>query len=78
MLRGSLTEILAKRNMKPKVCRVQREQAIKAAKEQKKATREAKKATTSAPAKEQQPKQKAPKNVQTAAPRVVDKRLKYL
>ncbi|XP_031632178.1 60S ribosomal protein L24 [Contarinia nasturtii] len=71
---ASLTEILAKRNMKPEVRKAQREQAIKAAKEQKKATRAAKKSTAPAPAKKQQPKQKAAKNVQKAAPRVGGKR----
>ncbi|KAF7991608.1 hypothetical protein HCN44_008979 [Aphidius gifuensis] len=70
---ASLTDILAKRNMKPEIRKAQREQAIKAAKEQKRAQ----KATKAAP-----PKTKAPvkkdkvqkKVVQKAAPRVGGKR----
>ncbi|MBN4841678.1 ribosomal protein L24e family protein, partial [Citrobacter braakii] len=46
---ASLSDIMAKRNMKPEVRKAQREQAIKAAKEQKKATKAAKKATAPPP-----------------------------
>ncbi|XP_073824024.1 ribosomal protein L24 [Musca autumnalis] len=72
---ASLAEIMAKRNMKPEVRRAQREQAIKAAKDQKRATKAAKKATQPAPAKAKAaPKQKAAKVTQKAAPRVGGKR----
>ncbi|EEB13112.1 60S ribosomal protein L24, putative [Pediculus humanus corporis] len=69
---ASLTEILAKRNMKPEVRKAQREQAIRAAKEQKKAIKATKKP---APAKTKTaPKQKAIKVLQKSAPRVGGKR----
>ncbi|KAG4069797.1 hypothetical protein HA402_006812 [Bradysia odoriphaga] len=71
---ASLTEIMAKRNMKPEVRKAQREQAIKAAKDQKKATKAAKKTTTAPTTKKAQPKQKATKNVQKPAARVGGKR----
>ncbi|XP_037025105.1 60S ribosomal protein L24 [Bradysia coprophila] len=71
---ASLTEIMAKRNMKPEVRKAQREQAIKAAKDQKKATKAAKKTTTAPTAKKAQPKQKAAKNVQKPAARIGGKR----
>ncbi|XKL61024.1 hypothetical protein PGB90_008081 [Kerria lacca] len=71
---ASLTEILAKRNMKPEVRRAQREQAIKIAKEQKKATK-AKKAPPPPPKPKQKQKVKSSKMQQkTAAPRVGRKR----
>ncbi len=68
-----MTDILAKRNMKPEIRKAQRDQAIKAAKEQKKAQKAVKKAA--APPK-QKPvhKQKATKVQQKAAPRVGGKR----
>lgn len=72
---ASLAEIMAKRNMKPEVRRAQREQAIKAAKDQKRATKAAKKATQpAAPKSKAAPKQKAAKVSQKAAPRVGGKR----
>lgn len=72
---ASLAEIMAKRNMKPEVRRAQREQAIKVAKEQKRATKAAKKATQPASTKAKTaPKQKAAKVQQKAAPRVGGKR----
>ncbi|CAG9863766.1 unnamed protein product [Phyllotreta striolata] len=70
---ASLNDIMAKRNQRPEVRKAQREQAIRAAKEQKKTTRVAKKATAPAKAKPA-PKQKASKNVPKAAPRVGGKR----
>jgi len=69
---ASLAEILAKRNQKPEVRKAQREQAIRAAKEAKKA-----KATTKKPADAKAPKAKGikpNKNVQKSAPRVGGKR----
>ncbi|KAL0281374.1 UNVERIFIED_CONTAM: hypothetical protein PYX00_002378 [Menopon gallinae] len=70
---ASLNDILAKRNMKPEVRKAQREQAIRAAKEQKKALKASKKPPpvqkTKVP-----PKQKAPKVQQKSAPRVGGKR----
>ncbi|CAH0386860.1 unnamed protein product [Bemisia tabaci] len=74
---ASLTEILAKRNMKPEVRRAQREQAVKAAKEQKKAqaAKKAKPAAAAPPTKAKQPKQqKIAKVQQKSAPRVAGKR----
>ncbi|XP_011190550.1 60S ribosomal protein L24 [Zeugodacus cucurbitae] len=72
---ASLAEILAKRNMKPEVRKAQRDQAIKAAKEQKRAAKAAKKTTQPAQAKSKAaPKQKAAKVTQKAAPRVGGKR----
>ncbi|ODN03302.1 60S ribosomal protein L24 [Orchesella cincta] len=73
---ASLSEIQAKRNMKPEVRKAQRDQAIRAAKEQKKATKAVKKAATapkSAP-KVEKAKQKIQKPQQKAAPRVGGKR----
>lgn len=71
---ASLAEIMAKRNMKPEVRKAQRDQAIKVAKEQKRAVKAAKKAAAPAPAKKSAPKQKAAKVTQKAAPRVGGKR----
>lgn len=56
---ASLTDIMAKRNMKPEVRKAQREQAIRAAKEKARAAK-AKKAPPPAPTKSKQ-KQKAAK-----------------
>ncbi|XP_059469587.1 large ribosomal subunit protein eL24 [Neocloeon triangulifer] len=70
---ASLSDILAKRNMKPEVRKAQRDQAIKAAKDQKKAQKATKKATAPPKAK-QAPKSKAAKPQQKAAPRVGGKR----
>lgn len=69
---ASITDIMAKRNMKPEVRKAQRDQAIKVAKEAKKA-KQAEKKVTKAPAAKQQ-KQKAAKVSQKAAPRVGGKR----
>ncbi|KAJ0178767.1 hypothetical protein K1T71_005542 [Dendrolimus kikuchii] len=71
---ASLSDIMAKRNMKPEVRKAQREQAIKAAKEQKKSTKAAKKATAPPPKAKAQPKTKAAKVSQKSAPRVGGKR----
>ncbi|XP_017768128.1 PREDICTED: 60S ribosomal protein L24 [Nicrophorus vespilloides] len=71
---ASLNDIMAKRNQRPEVRKAQREQAIRAAKEQKKATKAAKKATQPAKATKPAPKSKASKNVAKAAPRVGGKR----
>lgn len=71
---ASLAEIMAKRNMKPEVRKAQRDQAIKVAKEQKRAAKAAKKAAAPAPAKKAAPKQKAAKVTQKSAPRVGGKR----
>ncbi|XP_071455345.1 large ribosomal subunit protein eL24 [Hetaerina americana] len=70
---ASLTDIMAKRNMKPEVRKAQREQAIRAAKEQKKSVKQAKKATQPAKAKPA-PKAKVAKVQQKSAPRVGGKR----
>lgn len=70
---ASLNDIMAKRNQRPEVRKAQREQAIRAAKEQKKTTKAAKKATQPTKPKAA-PKTKAAKNVQKAAPRVGGKR----
>ncbi|RZF44876.1 hypothetical protein LSTR_LSTR004501 [Laodelphax striatellus] len=70
---ASLTDILAKRNMKPEIRKAQREQAIRAAKEQKKATKAAKKPPP--PTKGKAPKApKAAKVQPKSAPRVGGKR----
>ncbi|EDS30024.1 60S ribosomal protein L24 [Culex quinquefasciatus] len=69
---ASITDIMAKRNMKPEVRKAQRDQAIKVAKEAKKA-KQAEKKVTKAPAAKQQ-KTKAAKVSQKAAPRVGGKR----
>lgn len=71
---ASLAEIMAKRNMKPEVRKAQRDQAIKVAKETKRAAKAAKKAAAPAPAKKTAPKQKAAKVTQKSAPRVGGKR----
>merc|ERR1712149_96798 len=55
---ASLTDIMAKRNMKPEVRKAQREQAIRAAKEKAKAAKAVK---TAAQAKAQKASQKVPK-----------------
>ncbi|XP_023023878.1 ribosomal protein L24 [Leptinotarsa decemlineata] len=71
---ASLNDIMAKRNQRPEVRKAQREQAIRAAKEQKKGTKPTTK-KPAAPAKTKAaPKQKANKNVMKAAPRVGGKR----
>ncbi|CAG7785071.1 unnamed protein product [Allacma fusca] len=74
---ASWAEIQAKRNMKPEVRKAQREQAVRAAKEQKKATKAVKKAATApakAAAKADKTKQKISKPTQKSAPRVGGKR----
>uniref|UniRef100_A0A0P4VRI2 Large ribosomal subunit protein eL24 n=1 Tax=Rhodnius neglectus TaxID=72488 RepID=A0A0P4VRI2_9HEMI len=71
---ASLTDILAKRNMKPEVRKAKREQAIRAAKEQKKAIKAAKKPEKAAPKVKQPQKAKATKIQQKSAPRVGGKR----
>merc|ERR1711872_983179 len=59
---ASLTDIMAKRNMKPEVRKAQREQAIRAAKEKAKAAKAAKTAAKkAAQAKAQKASQKVPK-----------------
>merc|ERR1712029_848045 len=67
---ATLQDIMAKRNQKPEVRKAQREQAVRAAKEQK--------ATAKKPAtkdnKAQKQQQKATKNVAKSAPRVGGKR----
>ncbi|KAK9891736.1 hypothetical protein WA026_016533 [Henosepilachna vigintioctopunctata] len=70
---ASLNDIIAKRNQRPEVRKANREQAIRAAKEQKKTQKAAKKTTAPAKAKAA-PKQKAAKNVAKAAPRIGGKR----
>lgn len=70
---ASLTDIMAKRNMKPEVRKAQREQAIKVAKEQKKAKQTEKKQLKQAATKSA-PKSKPTKVTQKAAPRVGGKR----
>ncbi|KAK3926676.1 60S ribosomal protein L24 [Frankliniella fusca] len=69
---ATLTDILAKRNMKPEVRKAQREQAIRAAKEQKKSQKATKKPPP--PKAKAPPKQKAAKVQQKSAPRVGGKR----
>ncbi|XP_055387085.1 60S ribosomal protein L24 [Condylostylus longicornis] len=72
---ATLDEISAKRNMKPEIRKAQREQAIRIAKEQKRAAKAAKKASAPPPPKAKQaPKQKAAKITQKQAPRVGGKR----
>jgi len=73
---ASLTDILAKRNMKPEMRKAQRDIAIKVAKDQKKAARAAKKPPPPPPSKtKKQPKKVQGKSVQQkAAPRVGGKR----
>ncbi|XP_075215488.1 ribosomal protein L24 [Lycorma delicatula] len=70
---ASLTDILAKRNMKPEIRKAQREQAIRAAKEQKKASKAAKKPPP-APKGKAPAKAKAAKVQPKSAPRVGGKR----
>ncbi|XP_063067665.1 large ribosomal subunit protein eL24 [Engraulis encrasicolus] len=73
---ASLAEIMAKRNQKPEVRKAQREQAIRAAKEAKKAKQTTKKpstGSTKAPTKAA-PKQKIAKPMKVNAPRVGGKR----
>ncbi|XP_021434510.1 60S ribosomal protein L24 [Oncorhynchus mykiss] len=73
---ASLAEIMAKRNQKPEVRKAQREQAIRAAKEAKKAKQTTKKpsaASAKAPAKAA-PKPKVAKQMKVNAPRVGGKR----
>merc|ERR1711915_1008126 len=68
---ATLQDIMVKRNQKPEVRKAQREQAVRAAKEQKK------QATTKPAAKDnkaQKQQQKATKNVAKSAPRVGGKR----
>lgn len=67
---ASIAEIMAKRNMKPEVRKAQRDQAIKAAKEQKKAKTADKKVKTTSSKGKAKPAQKQ----QKAAPRVGGKR----
>ncbi|ETN63815.1 60S ribosomal protein L24 [Anopheles aquasalis] len=69
---ASITDIMAKRNMKPEVRKAQREQAIKVAKDAKKAKQVEKKVKTQPNPKQQ--KTKATKVSQKAAPRVGGKR----
>ncbi|XP_070568554.1 large ribosomal subunit protein eL24-like [Ptychodera flava] len=73
---ASMSEILAKRNQKPEVRKAQREQAIRAAKEKNRAKEAAKKASqqTVKTQGKSAPKQKVPKTVKSAAPRVGGKR----
>ncbi|XP_045466104.1 60S ribosomal protein L24 [Harmonia axyridis] len=70
---ASLNDIMARRNQRPEVRQAQREQAIRAAKEQKKSQKATKKAAAP-PKPKAAPKQKAAKNVAKAAPRVGGKR----
>lgn len=70
---ASLTDILAKRNMKPEIRKAQRDQAIKAAKEQKKAAKASKK-TVAPPKTKTLPKHKIARVTQKSAPRVGGKR----
>merc|ERR1712096_163296 len=68
---ASWGEILAKRNQKPEVRKAQREQAVKAAKEKKRASEQVKKSTKST---KTAVKSKTTKNVRTNAPRVAVRR----
>ncbi|XP_036924897.1 60S ribosomal protein L24-like [Sturnira hondurensis] len=73
---ASLADVMAKRNRKPEVRKAQREQAIRASKEAKKAQQASKKtamAAAKAPRKAA-PKQKIVKPVKVSAPRVGGKR----
>ncbi|XP_071524307.1 large ribosomal subunit protein eL24 isoform X2 [Panulirus ornatus] len=65
---ASLTDIMAKRNMKPEVRKAQREQAIRAAKEKAKAAKAIKKANAPAPPKTKKAAQKAPKMPRAGRP----------
>ncbi|KAE8625144.1 hypothetical protein XENTR_v10006171 [Xenopus tropicalis] len=71
---ASLAEIMAKRNQKPEVRKAQREQAIRAAKEAKKAKQATKKAAPAKAPSKTAPKQKIAKPVKMQAPRVGGKR----
>merc|ERR1739842_36008 len=71
---ATLQDIMAKRNQKPEVRKAQREQAIRAAKESKKATAKPAAAKKAAPAKVQKTQQKVQKQQKGAAPRVGGKR----
>merc|ERR1712015_211342 len=71
---ATLQDIMAKRNQKPEVRKTQREQAIRAAKESKKATAKPAAAKKAAPAKVQKTQQKVQKQQKGAAPRVGGKR----
>ncbi|KAF5305366.1 hypothetical protein FQA39_LY09195 [Lamprigera yunnana] len=74
---ASLNDIMAKKNQKPEVRKAQREQAIRAAKEQKKSTKVAKKVAkkaTAPPKAKLHQKTKAAKITQKAAPKVGGKR----
>ncbi|XP_078416588.1 large ribosomal subunit protein eL24, partial [Cetorhinus maximus] len=73
---ASLAEIMAKRNQKPEVRKAQREQAIRAAKEAKKAKAATKKvsAATAKATQKTAPKQKFAKPMKSQAPRVGGKR----
>merc|ERR1712202_48845 len=68
---ATLQDIMAKRNQKPEVRKAQREQAVRAAKEQKKTTSKKPAAKDN---KAQKAQQKATKNVAKSAPRVGGKR----
>merc|ERR1712096_150663 len=68
---ASWGEILAKRNQKPEVRKAQCEQAVKAAKEKKRASEQVKKSTKST---KTAVKSKTTKNVRTNAPRVAVRR----
>nr|AAL49315.1 RH14088p [Drosophila melanogaster] len=59
---ASLAEILAKRNMKPEVRKAQRDQAIKVAKEQKRAVKAAKKAAAPLPLRSRRPSRRPPRS----------------
>ncbi|KAK3876894.1 hypothetical protein Pcinc_018356 [Petrolisthes cinctipes] len=66
---ASLTDIMAKRNMKPEVRKAQREQAIRAAKEKNRAAKASKKASAPAPSKQaKKGTQKAPKLPRSGRP----------
>ncbi|GAB6032550.1 60S ribosomal protein L24 [Chamberlinius hualienensis] len=73
---ATLQDILTKRNQKPEVRKAQREQAIRAAKEKKRAAKLSKKAPPAAQpkGKQVQQKTKAPKPIAAKAPRVGGKR----
>ncbi|XP_072096855.1 large ribosomal subunit protein eL24-like [Mobula birostris] len=73
---ASVAEIMAERNQKPEVCKAQREQAIRAAKEAKKAKAATKKVSipTAKAAQKTAPKQKFAKPMKSQAPRVGGKR----
>merc|ERR1712080_437955 len=68
------TVLYRRRNKKPEVRKAQREQAIRAAKESKKASAKPAAAKKAVPAKVQKTQQKAQKQPKSAAPRVGGKR----